>query len=363
LSPTSCAAAEAAVLAATGGTQGVVAAAFGWEADAVAVRVAIEALELADDAAGAALQGLGTQLALATSAHLAPTVLLHPGVLSAHPGLTQSVVNALGGRLSAEAADALYGDPGRPVVTPYVHQLPASRPTSVRDLVEHLGSVSALSPDRGSAANGTIEVQTITGADGRVRHIVYLPGTDVFNVPWDQGSHVRDLESGLDQMTRAPDTYQQGVLQALHQAGVRRDEPVLVVGHSLGGMVAAAMLADGGGYHITDAITAGSPTAQVHDLPPGAHLLSLEQRGDIVPELDGAPNPDTVEQTTVLFDADPVPGVIEHHGINLYEQGAGLVDHSSDPSISETVRSLHQHGFLSGDGQVRSQLFQITRAP
>ena len=49
LSPGSCAAAEAAVLAATGGPGGVVASSFGWEADAIAVRSAIDCLEAADD--------------------------------------------------------------------------------------------------------------------------------------------------------------------------------------------------------------------------------------------------------------------------------------------------------------------------
>ena len=46
------------------------------------------------------------------------------------------------------------------------------------------------------------------------------------------------------------------------EAGVRSDEPVLLVGHSLGGMAAAAILAGNSGYHVTDVVTAGSPTAQ-----------------------------------------------------------------------------------------------------
>ena len=174
---------------------------------------------------------------------------------------------------------------------------------------------------------------------------------------------MRDLETDLDLMGGQPDAYHEGVLEALHEAGVRPDEPVLLVGHSLGGMAAAAILAGHGGYHVTDVVTAGSPTAQVDGFPPGTHVLSLEQQGDVVPELDGAPNPDTVEQTTVLFDADPADGVLAHHSYDAYEQGAGLVDASTDPSVSDAVRSLHAHGFLGAGGQVTSQLFQITRAP
>ena len=127
--------------------------------------------------------------------------------------------------------------------------------------------MAALSGRPDSPANGTIEVQTITGPDGAVRHVVYLPGTDDFNAPWDQDDDVRDLETDLDSVAGQPDAYQHGILDALHQAGIGPTEPVLLVGHSLGGMEAAAILAGHGGYHVTDVVTAGSPTAQVRGSP------------------------------------------------------------------------------------------------
>jgi pimeloyl-ACP methyl ester carboxylesterase len=223
--------------------------------------------------------------------------------------------------------------------------------------------VAGLSGSPDSPANGTVEVQTISGPDGAVRHVVYLPGTDDVNPPWEQDADVRDLEPALDAVSGRPDAYQQGILEALHRAGVGTDEPVLIVGHSLGGMEAAAILAGHGGYHVTDVVTAGSPTAQVPGFPSGSHVLSLEQRGDIVPELDGAPNPDSVEQTTVTFDAHPAGGVTEHHAYDVYEKGAGLVDAATDPSVTDAVGALHDHGFLGSGGDVTSQVFQITRAP
>ena len=370
LSPGTCAAAEAAVLAATGGPHGVVAASLGWEADAVAVRTAVDLLESADDAVRLAVTGLDRNLALAAlSPALVLAIAADPGLLTAQPGLVEHAVDGLGGPLTALVLDELYGDPGRPVVSPYAAELGADRPASVRDLLEHLHEVAALSEGSDSPANGTIEVQSITGPDGTVRHVVYLPGTDDFNAPWDQDGDVRDLETDLDAMTGQPDAYQQGILEALHQAGVGTDEPVLIVGHSLGGMEAAAILAGHGGYHVTDVVTAGSPTAQVPGYPAGSHVLSLEQQGDIVPQLDGAPNPDSVAQTTVTFDAHPDGGVLAHHSYPTYEQGAGLVDGSSDPSVTEAVQSLHDHGYLGSDAgvdagvSVTSQVFQITRAP
>jgi hypothetical protein len=363
LSPATCAAAEAAVLAATGGPEGVVVASLGWEADAVGVRAAIDCLELTDDAVRLAVAALDRELAVAALPELAVVVAADPDLLTEEPGLLEHLVNGLGGPAAAGVLTLLYGGPGRPVVTPYAPALAGDRPATVRDLVEHLHQVAALSGRPDSPANGTVEVQTITGPDGGVRHVLYLPGTDDFNAPWDQDGDVRDLETDLDNMGGRPDAYQQGILDALHQAGVGPDEPLLVVGHSLGGMEAAALAAHHHGYHVTDVVTAGSPTAQVGGFPSGTHVLSLEQQGDVVPELDGAPNPDSVAQTTVTFDAHPAGGVTAHHSYDAYEQGAGLVDGSSDPSVVAAVQSLHDHGYLGAGGTVTSQVFQITRAP
>jgi len=363
LCPGSCATAEAAVLAVTGGPDGVVAASFGWEADAVGVRTAIECLEAADETVRFAIEALDRQLVLTLGPVVAGAIAADPDVLTEVPGLTEHLVDGLGGPVSAGLLNLLYGGSGRPVVTPYSADLGTRRPATVRDLLEHLHQVAGLSGRPDSPANGTIEVQTITGPDGAVRHVLYLPGTDDFNAPWDQDDDVRDLETDLDSIAGAPDAYQQGILEALDRAGVGKQEPVLVVGHSLGGMEAAAILAGPGGYHVTDVVTAGSPTAQVPGFPSGSHVLSLEQRGDIVPELDGAPNPDSVEQTTVTFDAHPDGGIVAHHGYGAYEEGAGLVDASTDPSVVDAVQSLHDHGYLGPDGEVTSQLFQITRSP
>jgi hypothetical protein len=363
LAPATCAFAEAAVLAATGGPEGVVAAALGWEADAVGVRAAIDCLELADDGVRLAVAALDRDLAVAALPELAVVVATDPDLLTREPGLLEHVVDGLGGPAAASVLTTLYGGPGRPLVTPYAAGPVGGRPATVRDLLDHLQQVAALSGRADSPANGTVEVQTISSPDGTVRHVLYLPGTDDFNAPWDQDGDVRDLETDLDSMGGRPDAYQQGILAVLHEAGVGPDEPLLVVGHSLGGMEAAALAAHHHGFHVTDVVTAGSPTAQVAGFPPGTHVLSLEQQGDIVPALDGAPNPDSVEQTTVVFDAHPADGVVAHHSYDAYEQGAGLVDASRDPSVVSAVQSLHVHGYLGAGGSVTSQVFQITRAP
>ncbi|MXG89132.1 hypothetical protein [Nocardioides flavescens] len=363
LSPATCAAAEAAVLTAAAATT---AAALSAEADAVAVRVAVAALRAADATSGAAVSSLRGHLALWPTTAL-PLLLATPA--DERAGLLQDAVGVLSSTALLHPAllARLYGAPRRPRVTSY--DAPAGRaprrdrPRSVRDLVTHLRQVAALSPDPHSEGNGTIEVQTLRLPDGSVRHVVYLPGTDRFDAPWDQDGDVRAMGTNLELVARGPDAYTRGVLEAMREAGVGSEEPVLVVGHSQGGMAAAALAAGGTGFAITAAVTAGAPTAQVSSYPKGTHVLSLEQHGDVVPLLDGRDNPDSVEQTTVTFDAHPPEGVVAHHDYDTYAEGAGLVDASSDPSVTEAVTSLEDAGFL-GEGDdtvVESRLFQITR--
>ncbi len=208
-------------------------------------------------------------------------------------------------------------------------------------------------------------MQTIRAADGSVRHVVYLPGTDdLATTPWSQDADVRDLGTNLLLVSGDDNAYQQGVLDALQQAGVRPGEPVALVGHSQGGMVAAAIASQGSPYTVTHVVTAGSPTAHLDGFPPGTHVLSLENHGDVVPLLDGEDNPDSAEQVTVRFD-DGAAGVVGDHDLGHYAGGALAVQASDDASVRDQLASLAQGGFVgSATGQeVSSQVFQITRGP
>ena len=112
-------------------------------------------------------------------------------------------------------------------------------------------------------------------------------------------------------------------------------------------------------------MTAGSPTAQVGGTSrPGPNVLSIEQHGDLVPLLDGEPNPPSVEQTTVVVDAHPGQGIETHHGYDVYVAGGAAVDASTHPSVVSSVESLHAARLpRARAGRSTSQVFQITRAP
>ena len=140
---------------------------------------------------------------------------------------------------------------------------------------------------------------------------------------------------------------------------------MLLVGHSQGGMAAAAILAGDSGFHVTDVVTAGSPTAQVPGFPDGSTCSRSSSRATSSPQLDGAPNPDSVEQTTVIFDAHPGRGVVAHHDYDAYVAGRRRWStRSTDPSVVEAVAVAARPRLPRRTAaQVTSQVFQITRAP
>jgi hypothetical protein len=419
LSPLSFAEAEAAVLAATSGPDGVLVASVVWEADAVTIRVAVRATQLTDELVARTWEALDHELGRLTGYALATTapVLVLAGAgayllwsqlpagtqaeladqtlgelqqwLDDHPEAVQHLANGGGGLLeglwdgltpllpggplgvpllvpdtesAAGLLAALYSD-GEPVTVPTSMTVPDSDspPADLAGLLHHLAQVGELAhhPDSG----GTVEVQTIRSPDGSIRHVVYLPGTDdLATTPWSQDEDVRDLGTNLLLVSGQDNAYQQGVLDAMQQAGIGPGEPVALVGHSQGGMVAAAIASEGSPYSVTHVVTAGSPTAHLDGFPPGSHVLSLENHGDVVPLLVGEDNPDSAEQVTVRFD-DGVASVVGDHELESYAQGAVAVQHSEDASIQEQLASLSQAGFVgSATGQeVTSQVFQISR--
>ena len=346
LSPPTFAAAELALAVATGGPDGALTASVRWEETAVLVREAVGLLEAGDQEVRSWLQRLDA------------AVVEHAVGITRPPG-------------NAGLLALLYGSDGHPVVRPTDDRVPGSTtaPRELDDLVGHLQQVAALSDGPESPHNGTIAVQTLADGTGPPRHIVYLPGTDdIATLPWRQDDDVRDLGTDLRTMGGQPTSYQRGVLAAMADAGIGRRDPVLLVGHSLGGMTAAAILSQGSRFHVTHVVTAGSPTAQVAGFPAGTHVLSLEHEGDVVPLVDGAPNAASVEQVTVTFaDHGGADGVVGEHDYWHYLNGAAAVDASGDPAVVEQLRSLRDAGFLAGDGplpaSVSSQVFQVVRAP
>ena len=98
----------------------------------------------------------------------------------------------------------------------------------------------------------------------------------------------------------------------------------------------------------------------IHGYPAGTHVLSLENRGDLVPLLDGRDNADTTQQVTVQFD-DHETSMIGNHGLQHYLHGAAAADASDDPSVREQLDSLRTAGFLGSADRATGRVFQISR--
>jgi pimeloyl-ACP methyl ester carboxylesterase len=210
----------------------------------------------------------------------------------------------------------------------------------------------------GVTAPGTVRVERVAGADGRTAWIVDIPGTHRWSPV--AGTDPFDLTSDVATLAGRPSAAGATVVQALRHAGARPGEPVLLAGHSLGGMVAAQLAADPAvrrEFHITHVVTAGSPIA-LADIPGTIHVLSLEHDDDLVPRLDGAVNPDRSGWVTVSrpvtalggntsggpsggssadlagsAGGDTHPRLVVTHDGDTYAGTAALVDASSDPSL------------------------------
>jgi hypothetical protein len=405
LSPMTFGEAEARVLEAASGAHGVVEAAVAYETDAWVIRAVVTSYQECDRFVAASFDVLDEELGRAAGSAVrvaAPSLLLAglvavpawrhlPGsvrrrlggdleaLVEEHPEAVQHAADGSGGLLDGllglpplhpTAGDAaadlarLYPPEGEPVLRrrgDLATRLGKVPPPDLAGLLRHLEQTSALSAPGRPGADGTIEIQSLHGADGRVRYVVYLPGTDDPGAaPWSHDADVRDLPADLREIAGQHTAYAAGIERAMAESGIGPHDPVLLVGHSLGGMEAASLLAHGSGYDVTHVVTAGSPIAGVHGFPPGTHVLSLENRGDLVPLLDGQDNPGGAHQVTVQFD-DPGTSVLDAHGLRHYVHGAAAADASDDRSVREQLASLRAHGFLGSDSRATSRVFQISR--
>lgn len=208
---------------------------------------------------------------------------------------------------------------------------------------------------RDAGEGGEIDVRFLDSADGRRRVIVDIPGTKSW-APF--SGDAASLQSDLDEIDGAASVYEDGVLEAMRRAGVTPTDQVMLVGHSLGGMVAATAARDAvrsGRFAITHVVTAGAPIGRyAAHIPRSVQVLALENTDDIVPHLDDDHrNPDRTNLVTVR---GKVAG--GHHLDPAYEALAAEVDDSDDPSIRAYLKGAH--GYLSGR-EVSAHVYVVSR--
>jgi len=192
------------------------------------------------------------------------------------------------------------------------------------------------------------------------RFDVYIAGTVTFNPvtagqPFDLGS---DL-SGVGQQSTA--SYQ-AVLQAMHQAGITADSPVVVNGYSQGGLL-ASMVAASGNYNVQGVVTFGAPSSQVH-IPADVPVLTVRNTEDLVPATSGYDvNPNAVVVERPVFAHQPVPSdwAVPAHRLSYYQETATVVDAAKSSQVRAVLDPLNQFG--AGASRVDSTLWVATRVP
>ncbi|MCU1422050.1 MAG: hypothetical protein JWN36_1701 [Microbacteriaceae bacterium] len=196
--------------------------------------------------------------------------------------------------------------------------------------------------------------------DGSARFEVYISGTRDFALghddqPWDMTSNLHGIaggDSGSIEATR----------QAMADAGIDANTPVVITGHSQGGLV-AARIAGSGDYNVQALYTLGAPAAQA-TVPSSVPWVAVEHTNDIVPALSGSwTHSDPVLVRRELYTDGPVPhdNYFPSHQLGAYEQTSALLDESTEPRVTAVADRFDD--FVKGATPVESTTWESVRQP
>jgi hypothetical protein len=194
--------------------------------------------------------------------------------------------------------------------------------------------------------------------DGSARFEVYISGTRDFALghddqPWDMTSNLHGIagdDSGSIEATR----------QAMAEAGIDANTPVVITGHSQGGLV-AARIAGSGDYNVQALYTLGAPAAQAA-VPSSVPWVAVEHSNDIVPALSGSwTHSDPVLVRRELYTDGPVPhdNYFPSHQLAAYEQTSALLDESTEPRVTAVADRFDD--FVRGAIPVESTKWESVR--
>ncbi|WP_432522012.1 hypothetical protein [Kineococcus sp. SYSU DK006] len=233
----------------------------------------------------------------------------------------------------------------RPVQRP--RALPRRPPAGIAEVLDGVahqstgyeagdGSVGDRLAPAGTPEPGGVRLERVTQADGAVAWVVEVPGTQSWTPLPAPGGTPMDLTTNLRAVAGQPTATAAAVVAAMRQAGVAAGEPVLLAGHSQGGLTVAALAADPAvtaEFTVTHVVTAGAPVDGIA-VGEGVRVLSLEHTGDVVPALDGRQAQGSASRTLVLRDAGGDPGdPLADHGWSAYLRTAQLADAADDPAL------------------------------
>ncbi|MCD2440906.1 alpha/beta hydrolase [Agromyces sp. SYSU K20354] len=232
--------------------------------------------------------------------------------------------------------------PGHPAAAPVRF---VAAPTGVSDLADRVPS--------GEGPQIRIERY---GQPDDPRWVVYVSGTVESSLvageePFDHSSNVFGIadDSVIDALRMAgaeSGAGERAVRQAMEEAGVAPGDPVMPVGHSGGGIIAAKVAADPE-LNVVGAVNLGGPTASA-PTSEGVPVLSIEHDEDIVPAVGGfgQPSPERLTVSrSVLEEGREYDSALPAHELARYRETAALVDESEEARLVAFVELI---GFTGG---------------
>ena len=142
----------------------------------------------------------------------------------------------------------------------------------------------------------TVKITRVGEGEAR-RWLVSLPGTA--HMDFESNANPADMESNIREMIGIESNMRSGLVMAIHDA-MKRDglnseeyamEPVLICGHSQGGLVAtvlASMNPKTAGLDVQAILATGAP-ARRYRIRPDVTMVSLAHDQDVIPSMDGTP--------------------------------------------------------------------------
>lgn len=201
-------------------------------------------------------------------------------------GTVANVITGEDNKWFGEGAGAV----GSPVATPTdplqagQYQPVLTQPTDLPSLMQ--GVTDSYQVGEGPGSTGDVRITKVDNGTGTPGYVVSIPGTEYWGP--DAGGVPRDLSANLNLMAGSPTAAAESVQKAMDAAGIPPGSPVMLVGHSQGGIIAGQLASDPAfvqRYGVTNVLTYGAPIDHMQ-LAPGVQGLQLQHQYDLVPRLD-----------------------------------------------------------------------------